>query len=302
VFFAVPAEEYVELAYRERLRKDGKIHLLGGKQELIYKGEFDGVDMAMMIHVAGHMPKPYVRIDESTNGFVGKTVRYIGKAAHAAAAPEAGVNALNAAMLGLFGIHALRETFRDEDCIRVHPIITKGGDLVNVVPADVRLESYVRAKTMDAILATNDKVNRALRAGADAIGAQCEITTLPGYLPLACSQPMYDIFTANTLAVNPDTVIEHAGNSTGSTEMGDLSHIMPAIHPWTGGVSGSLHGADFKLEDFDAAVIQPAKAMAMTVIDLFADGAAQAKKIIAESKPLLTADQYRAAMDNIFTL
>lgn len=92
------------------------------------------------------MPKPTVSIGESSNGFVGKTVRYIGKTAHAADAPHEGVNALNAACLGLMGINALRETFREQDVVRVHPIITKGGDFVNSVPDDVRLELYVRAK------------------------------------------------------------------------------------------------------------------------------------------------------------
>lgn len=79
----------------------------------------------------------------------------MGKTAHAADAPDQGINALNAAMLGLMGINALRETFREKDVVRVHPIITKGGDLVNSVPADVRIETYVRAKSMEAIEATH---------------------------------------------------------------------------------------------------------------------------------------------------
>ena len=72
-----------------------------------------------------------------SNGFVGKLIRYIGKEAHAGGAPHLGINALNAANIGLAALAAQRETFQDKDHIRVHPIMNKGGDLVNVVPADV---------------------------------------------------------------------------------------------------------------------------------------------------------------------
>ena len=118
---------------------------------MINEGAFDDIDMAMQMHADKNMPRPTVSVGSSSNGFVGKTVRYVGKVAHAADAPHEGVNALNAAMLGLMGINALRETFREDDVVRVHPIITKGGDFVNSVPADVRMELYVRAKTMEAI-------------------------------------------------------------------------------------------------------------------------------------------------------
>jgi metal-dependent amidase/aminoacylase/carboxypeptidase family protein len=93
------------------------------------------------------------------------------------------------------GIHAQRETFREEDNIRIHPIITKGGDLVNIVPADVRIETFVRGKRIETILGVNEKVNAALKGGAMAIGAKVEIADLPGYLPvfpflfwIVCSQ------------------------------------------------------------------------------------------------------------------
>src|SRR5207244_9218026 len=91
-------------------------------------------------------------------------------------------NALYAAQIGLMAINAIRETFRDEDTIRVHPIITHGGSQVNVIPGEVRIETYVRGRTMEAILDANVKVDRALRAGARALGANVEIETLPGYM------------------------------------------------------------------------------------------------------------------------
>ena len=297
VFFAVPAEECVEFAYRKRLCEEGRLHYISGKQELIYRNEFAGIDMAMMVHSNAWSPEPSVYIGKSSNGFVSKIIQYIGKEAHAAAAPHEGINALNAAMLGLMGIHSLRETFRDEDHVRVHPIITKGGDLVNCVPADVRMETNIRGKTMEAIDAAQEKVERALRAGGDAVGAKTIIRTVPGYLPLACCGEMNDLFVQNAQEAHPGIKVDRIEHFSASTDMGDLSHIMPVIHPFIGGVTGTLHGRDFAVTDFSAACLLPAKAMAMSVCDLLWDEAKTAKKIIMENKSLLTYNEYVAKMD-----
>ena len=142
-FFAVPAEEFVELDYREALKADGKIKWLSGKQELIEIGAFDDIDISMMVHSQAGVPGPRVFLDGSSLGFVAKNIEFIGKSSHASM-PSEGINALNAATLALMGIHANRETFREKDNIRIHPIITNGGDLVNVVPSRVTMETYVR--------------------------------------------------------------------------------------------------------------------------------------------------------------
>lgn len=300
VFFAVPAEEFVELEFRNRLREEGKLHYLSGKQELIYRGAFDDIQLAMQMHSDKYAPQPTVAIGESSNGFIAKAVRYIGKEAHAADAPELGVNALNAAMLGLMGVHALRETFRDEDVVRVHPIITKGGDLVNCVPADVRLETYVRAKTVAAMEATHGKIDRALRAGGDAVGAQTVIQTLPGYLPLTCNACMNALFVENAKLAEPNVTIKDAGHFSASTDMGDVSHILPLIHPFIGGTDGALHTREFHVVDYQAACLLPAKAMAMTAVDLLFDKAAAAQEILCTHKPLFTKQEYIRKMDGYF--
>lgn len=300
VFFAVPAEEYVEIEYRRRLMEEGKLHYLCGKDELIYEGHFDDIDMAMMMHAQGNMPQKAVAIGQSSNGFLVKLVRYVGKTAHAANAPHEGINALNAACLGIMGINALRETFQEKDVVRVHPIITKGGDLVNSVPADVRMELYVRAASMEAIEATHRRVEAALRAGGAAVGATTRVETIPGMLPLRCSQALNDLFTENVNALTPGTEIVDAGHFSASTDMGDLSHIMPAIHPFIGGADGSLHTKDFRLTDFSAAVLTPAKAFVGMIVDLLTEDAVRARKILAAHKPLLTKDEYVAKLDSYF--
>lgn len=301
VFFGVPAEEYIELAFRKKLVKEGKLHFLSGKGQLIYEGAFDDIDMAMQMHADKNMPEPTVSVGESSNGFVGKTVRYIGQVAHAADAPHEGINALNAAMLGLMGINALRETFREQDVVRVHPIITKGGDIVNSVPADVRMELYVRAKTMDAIDKTHSRVDAALKAGGDAVGAQTIIETMPGQMPLSCSKRMNELFVENAQIAFPDVAVKDAGHFSASTDMGDVSHLIPVIHPFIGGTDGLLHTENFKVVDFKAAVLLPAKAFAMTLIDLLYDDAAEAKEILANFKPILTKEEYIAKLDSYFS-
>lgn len=301
VFFGVPAEEYIQIAYRKKLVKEGKLHFLSGKGELIYEGEFDDIDMAMQIHSQKKCPEPTVGIGTSSNGFIGKTIQYVGKTSHAADAPEEGINALNAAMLGLMGINSLRETFRDQDTVRVHPIITKGGDLVNNVPDDVRIETYVRAKTMDAIDKTNAKVDAALRAGGMAIGAKVNIDTLPGMLPLICNPTLNDLFVANAKEAYPPVKVIDTGHFSASTDMGDVSHLMPAIHPYIGGTDGLLHGPDFKVVDFKAAALLPGKAFVGMVIDLLSDDAAKAKALLKDYKPAMTKEEYIAKLDGYFS-
>lgn len=118
---AVPAEELIQLGYREGLRKQGTIHYYGGKVEFIYRGYFDGVDMAMMIH-AGNMPEgKYLTINPGCNGCVVKNVTFEGVASLAGGSPEKGINALYAATTAMTAANALRETFLDNEHIRFHP-------------------------------------------------------------------------------------------------------------------------------------------------------------------------------------
>ncbi len=291
-FMAVPAEEYVEIEYRLRLRDEGKLKFLGGKQEFIRLGKMNSVDMTVKHHTGGGKLQRKVEISGTNNGFVGKAIRYVGKEAHAGGAPDKGINALNAAMLGIMGIHTLRETFKDNDHIRVHPIITRGGDLVNIIPADVRIETYVRGKTTDAILKASKKVNRALKGGASTVGAKGEIQEIPGYLPLKNEPEMSKIFGENAKKILGKAGVKQGEHKTGSTDTGDLSAIMPAIEPTIYGATGTGHGSNYKIADKEMCYIIPAELMAMTVIDLLWDNAANARRIVKAFKPEIKKREY----------
>ncbi|HXJ77844.1 MAG TPA: amidohydrolase [Candidatus Methylomirabilis sp.] len=294
VFFAVPAEEYGDVEWRVQQAREGKLEFLGGKPELLRLGHFDDVDLAMMIHTTSQPEMKKAGVSASNNGCIVKTVRYIGRASHAGGAPHLGVNALYAANIGLMAINALRETFRDEDSIRVHPIITHGGSQVNVIPGEVRIETYVRGKTVEAILDANRRVDRALRAGALALGAQVEIDTLPGYLPLFNHGGMAKYFKANASALLGADQVAEAGHRSGSTDMGDISHVMPTLHPYMGGASGSGHGADYAIADPKLAYVEPAKQLALMAVDMLWGRAEAAREILGSWKPRMTKDAYLA--------
>jgi amidohydrolase len=299
VFFAVPAEEYGDVEWRVSQARAGRLEFLGGKPELLRLGHFDDVDLAMMIHGTSRPEDGKAGVPTSNNGCVVKTVRYLGKAAHAGGAPHMGVNALYAAQIALAGINAIRETFRDEDTIRVHPIITHGGSQVNVIPADVRLETYVRGRTVEAIMAANTRVDRALRAGALALGARVEIETLPGYMPMECDPTMAAFFKATMASMVGEEHYRQIPHRTGSTDMGDLSQVMPILHPYIGGARGTGHGADFEIVDKALMYVAPAKALASMAIDLLYDGAAGAKQVLKVAKPPMTREQYLALQRSV---
>ena len=292
---ALPAEEFIDVEQRWRLREEGKLGLLSGKQEFIRLGAFDDVDMAMMVHTSASSAAGKFSIGGTSNGHLVKYVNFIGRAAHAGSLPHRGVNALQAAMIALNALNAQRETLKNEDVVRLHGIITSGGDAANSVPADVRYEGRVRGRTPEAVEDGSEKMDRCLRAGALALGAKVRIVTIPGYLPIRHDRTMSSLFEANAeRLVGKGGIVRHPWDRVrgGSTDMGDLSQIMPVIHPYSGGATGMGHAANYVVADYDQAVILPAKVMAMTAIDLLAAGAAGAADVLAKSDPAMTTEQY----------
>ena len=293
--FAVPAEEFIEVEQRLEMRNEGKLEFLGGKQELIRLGKFDDVDIAMMCHTASDMGERKFAMGGTSNGHVVKFVRYTGVGAHAGSLPHRGVNALNAASFAIQAINALREAHRADDTVRIHGIITRGGEAVSAVPSAVRLEWRVRSSTPKVVVENSVAVDRCFRAGALAVGASVNITTIPGYLPMRHDTKLQDIFrrTAVDLLGDHATLVMPARrNRGGSTDMGDLSHIIPACHPYTAGAVGPGHSSEYIITDYESAVIVPAKIMAMVVIELLADGAKRAKEVKANHRPLMTKQAY----------
>ncbi|MBQ4528404.1 MAG: amidohydrolase [Clostridia bacterium] len=268
-FMAVPAEEGVELEWRNEMMQKGEISYLGGKQEFVKLGIFDDIDVLLMQHTA--TDDKMTTAGPNAMGFVAKIIQYIGKESHAAS-PHKGINALDAARIGLTACDALRTTFKDEDGIRFHPIITKGGNLVNVVPAFVQLETYVRGRSNEAIKEASSKIDRALKAGADALGAECKIYNIPGYMTPFESDLLKEIAEENMVSlVGKDGVEKSMYQCT--TDANDISNLIPTLHASIGGATGTAHSKEYEITNPELAYINAAKMLAMTVVDLLADGA-----------------------------
>lgn len=293
---AVPAEELLEIEYRRELMAKGKIRYMGGKSEFLSRGLFDGVDMAFMVHTATSYASNLGSV-----GCIAKNVTYKGVAAHAGGAPWNGHNALYAANCGLNAINAIRETFRDSDQIRVHPIVTHGGDMVNAIPETVRLESYVRGRSFDAMMESNRKVNQALVGAALSLGTNVEIIDIPGYAPLVNDSRMMDLAKDAAEQIMPEEALHVSEDyGSGSTDMGDLSCIMPVVHPYAGGAIGRSHGNDYAIADPERACVKNAKWQVMMLYLLLKDGAARAKEILDNFEPMFpTAADFLAFQDSL---
>ena len=280
---AVPAEELLEIEYRTQLREQGVIKYFGGKSEFLHRGYFDGVDLAFMVHTSTKYG-----VLKGSVGCLAKQIVYKGKAAHAGGAPWDGHNALYAANCGINAVNAIRETFIDEEYIRVHPIITSGGSMVNAIPGTATLESYIRGKTYEAMVRENKKVNRAFIGAALSLGANVEIVDSPGYSPLNNDFNMMLLAKEAIELALPGTpyVFLEDNFSKGSTDMGDLSCIMPVVHPYAAGYVGTGHGSDFYITNPYTACVDSARWQLGMLKLLLENGAERAKAIIKDFTPL----------------
>lgn len=299
---SVPAEELIELGYRKELRQKGIITYFGGKVEYIYRGYFDQVDMAMMIHSGKLDEGKALAVSRGSNGCVTKNITFKGVSAHAGGAPQDGKNALYAATCAINAVNALRETFPDGEHIRFHPIITEAGLAVNAIPEVARIESYVRGASYESILTFNNKVNLAVSGAAASMGCKVEIDDQPGYFPLNNDKNLSLVIAdAMREVAGPDSVDMDGKWGTGSTDMGDLSAIMPVVHPHSGGAAGTGHGSDYYIADKELACLKPAQCLVVTLDMLLKDDGALAKKVIEESRPYFSSKEaYLEAIDRLF--
>jgi amidohydrolase len=281
---AVPAEEFIERDFRAGLRDRGVIRYLGGKQELLWRGILDDVDLAYLVHTTAGTAR--LATAPGSNGFIATKHIFLGKAAHAGSKPHEGVNALYAANLAMNAVNALRETFRDDQHVRFHPIITEGGTSCNSIPERVCVESSVRAASVQTAVEVNAKVNRAFAGAAVAMGCRLEVHDLNGYAPRLNDPSLNDLF--HDVAVDlfgADCKHERAAWSSGCSDMGDISCVMPATNAYAGGAVGRGHGSDYGIADPEIACVGSAMMQAESAARLLADDASLARSIVAKAAP-----------------
>jgi amidohydrolase len=245
----------------------------GGKEIMAQAGAFDGVDASMMVHPSGLDIRGMPSI---ANAMV--EVEYHGASAHAAAMPHKGVNALDALVLAYQSVAALRQHIRPTE--RVHGIITKGGAAPNIVPDHVAAFFYVRAADAKRLSALKVRVQNCFEAGALASGARLETRwSQVDYLEIKPNPPLEAAYEANAKVlgrnlIDPATL---PSGFAGSTDMGNISHRVPSIHPMISSAPPNvvIHNPEFAKwaasEKGDAAVLDGAKSLAMTAIDYLTD-------------------------------
>ncbi len=275
------------LAVREHLASTGgTVELIGspaeegggGKQRIIEAGGFEGIDAALMVH-----PGNRTRVYGSGLGMRHVEVTYRGTEAHASAAPQRGRNALDAVVSGYSSIAQLRQHILPSD--RVHGIITDGGEAPNIVPGRASAHYYVRSADVDTLYELSDRVDAILRAAALATGTTAEIVwdRLPAYLPMRVNRAIAERFVRNLAGRRefppPAAPGVGAGAGGGSTDMGNVSLVVPAIHPNIQTAPESVGGHS---PGFTATTLSPAATegvrdaafgLAATVLDLLGDPA-----------------------------
>jgi amidohydrolase len=242
-----------------------------GKVIMVEAGVFDGVDVAMMVH-----PSTRTMTRRNSLACYDLKMEFFGQAAHAAGSPDKGINALDACILTYNNISALRQQLTDD--VRIHGIITHGGVAPNIIPDYTAAKFLVRAEEKDHALAVLDKVKDCARAGALAAGAEVKLTRAENYYAnMVPSTVLADLFDANLTALGREVQLPEPSGRMGSTDMGNVSHVVPALHPYVTIAPEEVagHSPEFRAAaaspEGHAGLLDAAKALAMTAVDLFSN-------------------------------
>lgn len=261
-----------ELGFRVRVQGTPAEEAYGGKVDLINNGAFEGADLSMMIH-----PAPADVVDPAFLGVAHIDVEFHGKESHAAFAPQLSTNALDAAVQAYVNISTLRQAMYSTD--KVHGVITYGGGAPNVIPAFTSMAWYVRAGTKDRLEELYGKVVACFEAAAIATGCTFEVKKLGHtYTDLISDPLMVELYQSNSTALGRPMGrgADSDPGASGSTDMGNVSHEVPSIHPM---IDIKCLPAVNHQKEFAAATIEPAGdaairdgalAMAWTIIDIAA--------------------------------
>ena len=251
-FIFVPAEEYLDLEYRKKLREDGKITYFGGKPEAMKLGVFDEFDMCIAVHsMGGVFEKRSIEINCDLAGFMYKNFTFKGKASHAGFAPQAGINAYSISTLFNVALGLLRQQVDERYMPRMNPVILESNMGVNVIPNKIRIGSDIRANSIDYMLELSQRLNMIGKGSALSLGGEVEIESSLGYLPF--NQSRY-LSTFVKSAFEKFDRIEFCKDSTpvsASGDIGDLAFMIPTIQIGYSGFKGTIHGDDFIHDDVE---------------------------------------------------
>lgn len=290
---AVPAEEGDRTGFRQELIKKGTIRFESGKREFMSRGYMDGVDIGCMLHTNSREPADFSCDTLGSVGVMTKTIRFCGKTvAHTSTSYQA-VNSFSAATLAIQAINTLHETFRSEECVMI------AYSLGENTLAETALTLRIKGATMQAMSDASKKVNRAAFAAAAAIGATVKISDgIGSYMPMRSSPELLSVMkSCMEDLVGKEKLDFRDVVNKGCTDMGDVAHVIPCIHPFVCGASGSVHSSVFKIADPDRACVNAAKAQLMLANRLLSDNGRLAQEVIGKFVPV--ADSFEQHLANV---
>ena len=266
-FIATPAEEFIDLEYRENLIRAGKVHFCSGKQNLIAEGFFDHLDCAISAHVNGEEQAAF-DIGSSLTGFTKKRITFTGQTAHSGALSHQGRNALHGAALFINALSFLKEQFPPEHGIHIPPVITDCGGSVNAVPDRTVLETYIRANTLDSLTDASRTLEHCARHCAEALNLEAVIESQTGYMPFRQCGPLAEVVYRNMLSTCSDDRIIKNPTSGASGDIGDLACLLPSVQFGFSGIKGRIHSADFTVCNEENVYANVVRVVLGTVYDL----------------------------------
>lgn len=249
-FVFVPAEEFLDLEYRENLREKGEIKYFGGKPEAMRLGIFDEFDFGIAIHsMGGKYDKRTIEINSDLAGFIYKNYTFIGKAAHAGFAPQEGINAYSMSTVFNTALGLLRQHFNEREMVRLNPVILNHKMGVNVIPQEVKIGCDFRAQSVEYILEGIKKLDNAAKGSALSMSGKVKTETCMGYLPFKQDRYLSRFVEEEyrNFALIENIITERAISAAG--DIGDLSYMFPCIQIGYSGFKGTIHGTDFIHDD-----------------------------------------------------
>ncbi|MCJ7843144.1 carboxypeptidase [Lederbergia sp. NSJ-179] len=246
VFVFVPAEEYLDLAYRNKLLQKGTISYYGGKPEAMRLGVFDDIDCAICVHaIGGEFEKRTIDINTALAGFLYKYYEFKGKATHAGFDPFSSKNAYSMSTLFNVAVGLARQQMKESEMVRINPIVMESDMSTNVIPNRIVVGTDLRAQSVEYIKEAAAKMDDAARGSAMALQGEVDIQTQMGYLPFKQHRYLSE-FVRETFENNEkiDVLLDDNAISAGG-DIGDLSFMIPCIQIGHSGFTGTIHGDDF---------------------------------------------------------
>lgn len=285
--FFTPAEEYTDIDYRKKLIKEKKIKYIGGKVNMLASGQFDDVDMFIHCHATNSKDFEF-SVGSALAGFSYKRISFLGKASHAAMAPEAGIDAMDMFVKFYEKIKELKTKYDPKEMVRLHGILVEGGQSVNSIPERVIYEMYVRSINPDILLELNKTVDKEAKKAAKAIGGKAKIETTPGYLPMLPSIPLTKV--VESCVKKYTKRIGYNEKSIAAGDVGDISVFKPIIQFGYTGFKGYCHSRELLVEDYEKVYLIPSKIVVDTVNKLLSND--ELVKEIKNYKPRMSKEEY----------